>query len=138
MDFHLEQKDYMIMGVLAVLSALAGYASLMASDPLIVEQWLDRVTVLVVLSSVIVLFKAKSEFDDEMARNLELIAIGLTIYMIIYLPHIIWHVTGQNPVPLGSITIPRGFLFGFFHMLSISSFVLVGYGFYNLWVDHRE
>ncbi|MCJ7429023.1 MAG: hypothetical protein MUP66_01395 [Candidatus Nanohaloarchaeota archaeon QJJ-5] len=138
MAFHLKQNDYLVMGVLAVLAGIAGYSSLMAENPLLVEQWLDRVTVLVVLSAVVIIYKAKQQFDDEIARELELIGVGLTVYMLVYLPHIIWHISDQPSVPIASFTVPGGFLYGFFHMLSISAFILVAYGFYNLWVTKRE
>lgn len=138
MGFHLKQNDYLVMGLLAALSGIAGYTSLMATEPVLVEKWLDRGTILVVLFSILIIYKAKQEVEGDLVRDLELIGIGLAIYMFIYLPHIIWHITGQNPVEIGSVMIPANFLFGFFHALTISSFILIGYGFYNLWVNQRD
>ncbi|MFQ3308627.1 MAG: hypothetical protein ACI977_000870 [Candidatus Nanohaloarchaea archaeon] len=128
MALNLERNDYLVMVGLAILSAIAGVVSLQFGGPA-VEGIIDYISMFVIVASLAVVYKARELWGGEISRALELIGAGLAVYMITYLPHINWHLGGGGP--LGPL--PENFLYGFFHALTLATFVLVGYGFYTLW-----
>lgn len=128
MALNLERNDYLVMAGLAVISVIAGYISLNFGGPA-VEGIVDYITMFVIVASLAVIYKARSLWGGDISRALEIIGAGLALYMITYLPHINWHITGGGPISV----IPEAYLYGFFHALSMSTFVLAGYGFYTLW-----
>jgi hypothetical protein len=128
MALNLERNDYLVVAGLAVLSVVAGFISLNFGGPA-VEGIIDYISMFVIVASLAVIYKARELWGGEVSRALEIIGAGLAVYMITYLPHINWHLSGGGN--LGPL--PEMFLYGFFHALTMATFVLVGYGFYTLW-----
>ncbi len=130
MALNLERNDYLVMVGLAVAAVAAGLVSLsLGEQARITEMVIDYVALFVIVASLAVIYKARELWGGEVSRALELIGAGLAVYMITYLPHINWHIGGGGA--LGPI--PETFLYGFFHALTLATFVLAGYGFYTLW-----
>ncbi len=130
MALNLERNDYLVIAGLAVAAVAAGMVSLsLGEQARITEMVIDYVAMFVIVASLAVIYKARELWGGEVSRALELIGAGLAVYMITYLPHINWHISGGGA--LGPI--PGEFLYGFFHALSLATFVLAGYGFYTLW-----
>lgn len=130
MALNLERNDYLVMAGLAVLAVAAGMVSLsLGQQAMIVEMVIDYAAMFIIVASLAVIYKARDLWGGEVSRALEIIGAGLAVYMITYLPHINWHISGGGA--LGPV--PGSFLYGFFHALSLATFVLAGYGFYTLW-----
>jgi len=130
MALNLERNDYLVMAGLAVLAFAMGLLSLSLGEAArITEMIIDYAAMFVIVASLGVIYKARDLWGGEVSRAMELIGVGLAVYMVTYLPHINWHIGGSGSIG----PIPGGFLFGFFHALTLATFVLAGYGFYTLW-----
>lgn len=128
MALNLERNDYLVIVGLFIVTLLAGFVSQNFGGPA-VEGIIDYISMFVIVASLAVVYKARDLWGGEVSRALELIGAGLAVYMITYLPHINWHMSGGG----GLGPVPENFLYGFFHALTLATFVLVGYGFYTLW-----
>lgn len=144
MGLNLESKDYGLIGGLLAVSAAIGYlgttgfwAGFVGGDVppgMVLEMWLDRLTVVIIFAGLLAIYKARGLWGGEVARNLELIGAGLAGYMLVYLPHIHWHIA-ESPAWLG---MDPNFWFGFFHMIQAAAFFLASYGFYEFWQTGKE
>ncbi len=130
MGLNLKRNDYLVVAGLALAAVAAGMVSLsLGEGARVVEMVIDYAAMFIIVASLGVVYKARELWGGEVSRALELIGAGLAVYMLTYLPHINWHIGGGGA--LGPV--PGSFLYGFFHALTLSTFVLAGYGFYTLW-----
>jgi uncharacterized membrane protein YfcA len=84
-----------------------------------------------IIVSIYFVHRARSAWDGELARYLEIIGAGFIVLMLSWVPHIGWHIRGQ-PEILG---LSASFLIGLFHTLAAVTFLIVGYGFYRFWQE---
>lgn len=130
LDLRLKRKDYAIIGT-GFLGVL-GFASAMSyffTDPMGVEMYTRFVMSAVILASVFFIYQAITSWAGDLARYLELIGLGLAIEMIIWMPHIGWHVSGMGPV----FGLSPTFILSFFHAIGVLGFLITAYGFYLFW-----
>ncbi|MFB6115550.1 MAG: hypothetical protein ABEK04_04590 [Candidatus Nanohalobium sp.] len=120
-----DREDYAIMTgglTVAVAGGIARQFGLINSD------MTQLLTILVLVTAPVSIYSGKKMWGGEMAKNMELVAIGLGAVIIHRIPEILWG--AEFPQILG-LTSP--FWQGFFNFLATVGFAIVSYGFYRFW-----
>lgn len=134
---HIKRVDGLLVIALLGFALVSGIIFSPVSDPKMI-QILDRFSnillAFVVIATLVPLLRASQHWGGEIGRNLQLIALGLVFFMFSIVPHVEWHVLGA-PEPLGPsmFALSSAWWAGFFHILTIVSWVIIIYGFYNFW-----
>lgn len=119
---------YFISGAL-ILTVLAGvWAHLMGVTPA-VDGMIDFFTAAAVLGGLYFIYLARDLLGGETARHLEVIGIGLLVFVLAYWPSYTWSTAG-NPAWLGFGSAFWSMLFG---VGNIVGFAIITYGFYSFW-----
>lgn len=96
-------------------------------------------SVIPVFVGIVFIYLSRSIWGGKIARYLEIIGAGLAVHMLLFIPHIQWHITGQTqggmPPLMGQ---PPGFWYVFFHGMSLVAFLFIGYGFYLFYQEVQE
>ncbi len=132
-------KDWGLLGGGAAVSLVAAYlahaGSIGQSTVSTLTTWVPRLSVVVILLGVLFIYLARDLLGGQVSRNLEVVASGFLIYGLVYWPHkIAWHGSGE-PSWLG---VSAGAWQTFFHLLTVSTLVIVAYGFYLFWQMGKE
>lgn len=139
MSFNLEKRDYQVIAGAILLPLIAGFLTMGIESLMTIVLIIVAMTVaagLAVFIGLYAIYKGRSLYGGEVARNLEIIALGFLLFMVSYIPHTLWHVMGF-PDALG----PDWSIFssawwtGFFHIGAIAFFLISTYGFYRFWRD---
>jgi hypothetical protein len=133
-----EFKDTLVIGsgiVAGLLTALygmqVGEITFLGVPPLQLEIWFSYGLVIPIPFALYFIYKAEGLWGGKIGRAMESIAIGLTVTMIIHIPHIYWHILGEpTEQALPAWGISKNFWYVFYHGLSGLSFFMLSYGFY--------
>jgi hypothetical protein len=85
-------------------------------------------TLVVILTAPISIYSGKKVWGGEMAKNMELVAIGLGAVIINRIPQVVYQI---NALDFFGLSIR--FWAGFFNFLGAVGFAIVSYGFYKFW-----
>lgn len=133
---HLKRQDWQIMMGLLALSFLSGLAFTTVQDHgtlLLIDRFSNILMAFAIVATLIPLLKASQHWGGKIGRGLQIIALGLLLFMFSIIPHVEWHVMGA-PDPLGPrMVLSSAWWAGFFHILTIVSWVIIIYGFYLFW-----
>lgn len=135
----MKSLDWGLIGGGILLSLIAGYlahiGSLSRATVDALAMWLPRFSIVVILMGVVFIYLSRDRLGGSVSRNLSVVAAGFLIYGFIYWPHkVSWHGTGE-PAWLG---ISAGAWQTTFHLLTVSTLVIVAYGFYLFWQMAQE
>lgn len=95
------------------------------------ELYTRYVVALSVFAALYCIYQARSSWGGDLARYLEIIGVGFILFMLLWVPHIEWHIK-QMPTIFG---LSRSFILGFFHTMTASTFLIAAYGFYRFWQE---
>lgn len=100
----------------------------------VVDRFTNVLILAMLLAMLVPLIRASRHWGGEIGRNLQIVALGLVFFMVSIVPHVEWHVRGA-PGPLGPamMGLSPAWWAGFFHVLTIVSWVVMIYGFYRFW-----
>lgn len=130
---NLEKRDWYLIGAGTVLAIISGIIGQYYTVSMATGVFIDQVSVVPILIGLVFIYLARSEWSGDIARTLELIGIGLAIHMIVFIPHLNWHISGATLTDLPPLMgVPASFWYVFFHGLTLTGFALIGYGFYLL------
>jgi hypothetical protein len=119
------REDYVILtGGLGV--AVAGGVARQLG--LISASLTQLITLLVLVTAPVSIYSGRKLWGGEMAKNMELVAIGLGAVILHRIPEIIWGSGFLEEIGLAS-----AFWVGFFNFLGAVGFAIVSYGFYRFW-----
>ncbi|MFB6174791.1 MAG: hypothetical protein ABEJ87_02340 [Candidatus Nanohalobium sp.] len=119
------REDYAIMtGGLAV-AVMGGMARQMG---FISVKTTKLITLIVLLFAPVSIYSGKKLWGGEIAKDMELVAIGLGAVIIHRLPEILWGSKFSD-----SLGLSDPFWKGFFNFLGAVGFAIVSYGFYRFW-----
>lgn len=124
-DDDFTREDYAIMTgglAVAVVGGIARQIGLISGTAT------QLITLVVLLFAPVSIYSGKKLWGGEMAKNMELVAIGLGTVIIHRVPELIW---GSRF--LQSIGLTSPFWKGFFNFLGAVGFAIVSYGFYRFW-----
>lgn len=110
----------------AVLAAL--WAQFMGLEPA-ADAFIDFLTFAAVAGGLYFIYKARDQLGGETARRLEILGIGLLVFVLAYWPSYTWATVG-NPEWLGLSTGFWSMLFGLANFVGLG---IVAYGFYEFW-----
>jgi hypothetical protein len=134
----LERRDWQIMGVgviLSIIGAVVGQIGLVTMRHDII---LAYSAVLPILLAVVFVLLARRSWGGQVSRYLELIGTGFMIHVLIWIPHIRWHLLAEahpEHVPPAWAGMDPAFWYVFFHASSLLAFGLITYGFYLFWKE---
>lgn len=141
MSLNMERNDLIGVATALVVPLIAAFALMGMSG----NQALVMITIgttvtaaLGVAAALIAIYKGREGYGGAVARNLEIIGIGLGLFIVTYLPHVVWHIFGlmnQNPLGPGWIGLTEAWWAGFFHVGAIAFFLISSYGFYLFWSE---
>jgi hypothetical protein len=94
-----------------------------------VDAFIDFLTIIAILGSVSFIYLGRDMLGGDTARNLEIIGIGLSLYVITYWASYRWSIA-DNPAWLGVTAQGWDMFFG---LMTLATFGLVAYGFYLFW-----
>lgn len=135
----LERRDLQVIGLGIVLSAITAVLAQYGIYTFEHEIMLDYLEAVPLLLGVVFIYRARHLWGGEIARCMELVGIGLAIHMLIWIPHLRWHLIGLEQQQLPAwIGLDPSFWYVFFHTVSLFGFVLVAYGFYLFWHAGQE
>jgi hypothetical protein len=126
MNLNLTKEDVILVSGLILAAVLNGVIWHVMNFGTGAEGWFRFIEGAAVLTALYGIYRSRGLWGGEVARSLEVTSIGIIVYMLTYIPHIGWHVSG-NPDLFG---IPSAIWIGFFHAISAVSFLIVGYGLY--------
>ncbi|MDY6778126.1 MAG: hypothetical protein SVU32_05645 [Candidatus Nanohaloarchaea archaeon] len=135
----MERKDYLVIGGALLVSALVGFAARGIQSVQTIAMVTLGLTVAAFITTLIALvaiYKARKPYGGKVARNLEVIGFGLALFIVTYLPHVVWHIFGlQNNNPLGPawLGLSKAWWAGFYHIGAFMFFLIASYGFYLFW-----
>jgi len=124
----LESKDAAIVASILSLGVINGVSWHILGLDMAAESWFRWIEGGVILLTLAFLFRARGLWGGEIARSIDVITMGIAVYLIQYIPHIGYHIQ-EHPVWLG---LGEGFWIGLFHGVSAASFLVVTYGIYLL------
>ncbi|MFB6180925.1 MAG: hypothetical protein ABEJ93_03535 [Candidatus Nanohalobium sp.] len=119
------RKDYAIMTgglTIAVLGGVARQVGLISSS---VTQ---LITLLVLITAPVSIYSGRKLWGGEVAKNMELVAIGLGAVILHRIPELLW-----GSKFLAQLGLSDPFWKGFFNFLGAVGFAIVSYGFYGFW-----
>jgi hypothetical protein len=141
MTVNMKKNDYIAVGTTVLIPLLAAFALMGVTG----NQGLVMITVgttiaafLGVVAGLIAIYKGREGYGGLVARNLEIIGIGLGLFIVTYIPHVLWHIFGlmnQNPLGPSWVGLTKAWWAGFFHIGAISFFLISSYGFYLFWSE---
>lgn len=112
-----------------IFSVLAGlWAQMMGLEPA-ADAFIDYLTFAAVAGGLYFIYKARDQIGGDTARRLEILGIGLTVFVLAYWPSYTWTTLG-NPEWLGLTTGFWSMLFGLMNFVGLG---IVAYGFYEFW-----
>jgi hypothetical protein len=130
----MKQQDRRVILGGVVIAVLAGlWSHFMGIGPE-VDAFIDFLTVIAVLGSVAFIYLGRDLLGGDTARNLEVIGIGLSLYVLTYWASYHWDIVG-NPAWLG-FSAPGWSVF--FGLMTLATFGMVVYGFYLFWEMGRS
>ncbi|MCJ7429397.1 MAG: hypothetical protein MUP66_03315 [Candidatus Nanohaloarchaeota archaeon QJJ-5] len=144
MSLHMTQRDYLLIIGAVLLSAVAGVLVRGISSIETIAMMTIVLTggaAIAVLGALIAIYKGRKLYGGAIARNLEVIAVGLILFIVSYLPHVVWHVIGlSNDNALGPawIGLSESWWTGFYHFGALMFFLISIYGFYLFWKFGNE
>lgn len=100
----------------------------------LVDTIIDFFTVIATLLAVGMVYKARNTLAGKMGRGLEVIGIGLVLYVLTYWPSYRWSIEG-SPAWLG---MSAGFWDVLFNSMTLATFGFIAYGFYLIWSQQRR
>lgn len=133
---NLEKQDIAVIGLGIVISVVSGLLSTGKSLQFIsqVEIYTTFLNAPFFLVAAYSIYKFRSVWGGEIARYLMVAATGLAIQMLIWIPHILWHISGlPKKFAPSAIGFSGSFWLMLFHLAGPVSLVLTAYGFYNLY-----
>lgn len=133
---NMTRKDTLLLGGSIAVSLVAGVAAAGIQSVQTIAMITLGLTVLAgitVLYALFGIYRGRKPYGGEVARALEIIGIGFGLFIITYLPHVVWHIFGlQAGTPLGpSWNFSPAWWAGFFHIGAIMFFLMATYGFYR-------
>lgn len=141
--FKMKTRDIALIAV-AILTSVAAPLMINAGMRTLVkvEMWTAYLNIPVFLVAAYSIYQFKDVWGGEVARGLTLASSGLAIQMLVWLPHIKWHMIGltqKTPTPAPSILSLSGSSWlVFFHLTGPLSMVLTAYGFYQLYQVYQS
>lgn len=136
---NMERNDLYVFAGAILLSLLAGLVAKGVQSVMMLAQitiWLTVAAGLTVVLALIAIYYGRKPYGGEVARNLEVIGFGLALFIVTYIPHVIWHVMGlaqNNPLGPGWAGFSTAWWAGFFHVGAIMFFLISSYGYYLFW-----
>lgn len=121
---NLEMKDFEVIGLAAAIAIVTGL--LRASGVKIPTETVSMLMLPAGIISILFLYLAAQEYGGKLARSLYFMALGIGWFMLMTLPHILWHQL-QDPALLG---LDPSFWYIFYHGGILTSYFFIGYGFY--------
>jgi len=100
----------------------------------IIDNIIDFFTIIVSIIALGMVYKAKDLLGGQLERGLDVIGIGLLLYVLTYWPSYRWSISG-SPQWLGWTT---GAWSLFFNVMTFVTFSFIAYGFYLIWKLGRE
>lgn len=136
---NLKKRDFYIVLAAVLLPLISGFLAMGIQDLMTVVLIIVAMTLaaaLAVIIGVYAIYKGRGTYGGEVARNLEIIALGFLLFMIAYIPHTLWHVMGlPDALGPGWSLLSSAWWAGFFHIGAIAFFLISTYGFYRFWKD---
>ncbi|MFQ3308288.1 MAG: hypothetical protein ACI977_000518 [Candidatus Nanohaloarchaea archaeon] len=126
MELKTTREDVILITGLIAAAVLNGVIWNVMNFGVGAEAWFRFVEGAAVLTAFYGIYRSRGLWGGEVARSLEVTSLGIIVYLLTYIPHIGWHVSGNS----ASLGIPSGVWVGFFHGISAVSFLIVGYGLY--------
>lgn len=134
---HLSRTDGLLVAGTVAVAVVAGliFAPVTDFETLHLLDLATNVLIFSIIAVMLVpLFLASRHWGGEIGRNLQIVAVGLLVFVVSILPHIEWHVEGApyylGPAMLG---LSPAWWVGFFHTLTVATWIVVIYGFYRFW-----
>lgn len=141
MSLNMERNDYIAILATLLVPLVAAFAlrGLSGNEALVLLTMGTTVLAgLGVVGALIAIYKGREGYGGQVARNLEIIGMGLALFILTYIPHVVWHIFGlmnQNPLGPGWIGLTEAWWAGFFHIGAIAFFLISSYGFYLFWEE---
>jgi hypothetical protein len=135
----LEKQDWYLVGIAALITVAMAVFGATRYYTLQIGSLVEFSSVIPVFAGLVFIYLSRSIWGGKIARYLEIIGAGLAVHMLLFIPHIQWHITGQTeggmPPLIGQ---PPGFWYMFFHGMSLVAFLFIGYGFYLFYQEAQE
>lgn len=136
---HLERNDWYLVGIATVITLVMGAVGATDLYTLQVGSIVEFSSVLPVFAGLVFIYLSRSLWGGSVARYLEVIGAGLAVHMILFIPHIQWHILGEVEGGLPPLAgQPPSFWYVFFHGMSLAAFLFIGYGFYLFQQETEE
>lgn len=134
---YLSREDVLLIAGTVLFAVLSGviFAPITDHGTLhVVDRFTNFLILAMVLAMLVPLVRASQYWGGEIGRNLQIVALGLLFFVASIVPHVEWHVRGA-PQPLGPamMGLSSAWWAGFFHVLTIVSWIVIIYGFYRFW-----
>lgn len=127
------RRDWEVVGLGLVLALVAGALGVMGILGLQEEILLAYLPFFTIIPAGIVAWKARETWGGDIARYLEIIAIGFFLLGVTYLPHLYWHFQELTAGSLPEWGLSTNFWYVGFHGLSLFGIAYISYGFYLFW-----
>ncbi|AOV94693.1 hypothetical protein AQV86_02090 [Nanohaloarchaea archaeon SG9] len=125
----MRHSDKLVVAGVLAFSVLAGlWAQFMGLEPA-ADAFIDFLTFAAVAGGLVFIYEARDELGGETARNLEILGIGLLVFVLAYWPSYTWSTVG-SPEWLGMTTGFWSMLFGLANFVGLA---IVTYAFYTFW-----
>lgn len=134
----LHKNDKYLIGVGLLLSIIGGVMGQLDMVSIEQELMLSYVAFLPIIPALIFIWLARDLWGGHVARYLELIGIGLGIHLVLWVPHIRWHILAEHSpdlTPPAWLGFDAPFWYVFYHGFSLLAFALMTYGFYLFWKE---
>lgn len=136
---HLEKQDWYVIGIATIITLIMGGVGATDLYNLQVGSIIEFSSVLPVFVGLVFIYLSRRLWGGSVARYLEVMGIGLGIHMLLFIPHIQWHIIGEVEGGLTPLVgQPPEFWYIFFHGMSLAAFLFVGYGFYLFYQESQE
>lgn len=129
-------KKLILGGV--VVSVLAGVLGQLGLVSVQAETMIGYATAIVIVPGIYFIYRARNLWGGHVARYLELIGLGMAVHMLLWIPHIWWHLQGMataDGLPPAMLGLDPAFWYIFFHGFSLAAFGFMTYGFYLFWTE---
>lgn len=125
----MEKNDKLFVSGAVLAAVLAGlWAQLMQLTPA-VDGMVDFFTAAAVIVGLSFVYLSRDSLGGETARHLEVLGVGLLVFVLSYWPSYVWSTAG-SPAWAGMGSAFWSVLFG---MMNLVGFAIVTYGFYGFW-----
>lgn len=134
----LQQRDWQIIGAGLLLSLVGGVVGHLGLVSVQQEIMVGYAAVIPIIPGLAFIWLARDQWGGQVARYLELIGAGFAVHLVVWVPHIRWHVLAEadpNHVPPAWLGFDPSFWYVFFHGISLFAFALITYGFYLFWQE---